>query len=196
MTVAPFEEAAFRLARGELSKPVRSQFGFHLIRLDDHEKERRAEFQTVRSEVEKSFREEESQRRLRSLARRLTLRLEAGESLAKAAEGLKLPMQTTGWFDRKSGIAGWKEAHNAVEALATRRPGQWLGPLYLGKDRQGVFEVTDEKEAPLPKTLDPQERALVENRLMDEKRSEWLEAFLKEQRKVLNVRVKADPDNG
>lgn len=35
MMVPPFEEAAFKLAKGETSAPVQSQFGFHVIRVDD-----------------------------------------------------------------------------------------------------------------------------------------------------------------
>lgn len=35
MMVAPFEEAAFALEVGELSEPVESQFGWHLIQLED-----------------------------------------------------------------------------------------------------------------------------------------------------------------
>lgn len=35
MMVAPFEEAAFALETGQLSEPVESQFGWHLIKLED-----------------------------------------------------------------------------------------------------------------------------------------------------------------
>lgn len=35
MMVAPFEQAAFALEVGELSQPVQSQFGWHLIKLED-----------------------------------------------------------------------------------------------------------------------------------------------------------------
>jgi len=33
--VAPFSEAAFKLKKGKISEPVKTQFGWHVIKLED-----------------------------------------------------------------------------------------------------------------------------------------------------------------
>ena len=39
--VKPFEEVAFSIRKGEMSSPVRTRFGFHLIQVVEHRKETR-----------------------------------------------------------------------------------------------------------------------------------------------------------
>ncbi len=49
--VPQFEEAAFKLAKGEVSAPVQSQFGWHLIRLDDKRERGAPAFETVKDRI-------------------------------------------------------------------------------------------------------------------------------------------------
>ena len=49
LTVAPFEFAVFRLRVGEVSEPVKTEYGYHLIRVD---KIRLPGFEAVRRTLE------------------------------------------------------------------------------------------------------------------------------------------------
>ncbi len=50
---ASFEEAAFSLGIGEISAPVKTMFGYHIIRVEDKKPERLAPFEEVRDDVRK-----------------------------------------------------------------------------------------------------------------------------------------------
>jgi foldase protein PrsA len=50
---ASFEEAAFNLGIGETGAPVKTMFGYHIIRVEDKKPERLAPFSEVRDDVEK-----------------------------------------------------------------------------------------------------------------------------------------------
>ncbi len=50
--VAPFDQAAFSLPVGQLSEPVKSPFGYHLIKVEEHNTKT---FEEVRPEIEKQI---------------------------------------------------------------------------------------------------------------------------------------------
>ena len=58
MMVAPFEEAVMALEPGEISDPVETQFGWHLIRLDDTRSAEVPEFEEIRAELEQQLQRE------------------------------------------------------------------------------------------------------------------------------------------
>jgi peptidyl-prolyl cis-trans isomerase C len=63
--VPAFEEAAFAMKPGELSQPVKSQFGYHLIKLED--KTAGKTFEEARPELEKRMRPEVAQKSMEEL---------------------------------------------------------------------------------------------------------------------------------
>jgi len=50
--VPEFSEAAFKLAKGQVSEPVKSQFGWHIIRLEDKRKKPAPDFEAVKPQLE------------------------------------------------------------------------------------------------------------------------------------------------
>lgn len=65
--VAEFEEAVAALESGELSKPVETQFGWHLLRLEDSRTEEVPSFEDVRADLSQSLQRAAIEARLQAL---------------------------------------------------------------------------------------------------------------------------------
>ena len=75
MMVPPFEEAAFAQKVGEISDPVKSPFGYHVIVVLGHTTKALAE---VRPEIEKSLRPEMAKKEVQSLRDKATVTIDDG----------------------------------------------------------------------------------------------------------------------
>ena len=53
--VPEFEEAVFNMKNGEVSGPVKTQFGYHLIKLENLQAGGESEYEEVRNEIERSL---------------------------------------------------------------------------------------------------------------------------------------------
>ena len=105
--VKPFEDALYKLADGEVSEPIRSPFGYHLIKLTELVPQTQQLFEDVREQLA----EEEIRRQAEDLFldRAETFRnlvYEHPETLEVVAEEMNLPLQTSEWFSRNEGAAG------------------------------------------------------------------------------------------
>jgi peptidyl-prolyl cis-trans isomerase D len=96
-----FEAAAFALQEGEVSEPVRSNFGYHLIKLTGIQPSSVKPFDEVRDEVEQAYRKAEGERLYFEMAEQLAdLSYEDPSSLLPAASTLKLKVETSDWVSR------------------------------------------------------------------------------------------------
>ena len=65
--VPQFEEAAYRLKKGEVSPPIKSQFGYHLIKLEDRRDKKLPSFDEVKDKIMNSMIQKKAQEVANSL---------------------------------------------------------------------------------------------------------------------------------
>lgn len=99
-----FENAANALSLDEISRPVRTRFGLHIIKVTAIEKGNDADFESVREQVKEKFLQSESEQVFYDFAERLgNLSYESPDSLEPAAQELELEIQRTDWIPRSGG---------------------------------------------------------------------------------------------
>jgi peptidyl-prolyl cis-trans isomerase D len=99
-----FEQAAFSLAEGVVSEPVRSRFGYHLIEVTAIEGGEPAPFEDVREQLARDLDSGGAETAYFELAEQLAnLTYESPDSLIPAAETLELQVQTSDWIERGGG---------------------------------------------------------------------------------------------
>lgn len=81
--VPQFEEAAFKLKKGDVSEPVQSQFGWHIIKLEDRRQRGAPEFDTIKDRIVASLVHRKAQEVAQSL--RDKAKLEYVDPTLKAA---------------------------------------------------------------------------------------------------------------
>jgi len=95
-TVKPFEDTAFSLQAGQISEPVRSIFGFHLIKIDDKRANGIRAFEDVQSEVRTAMAEEMGNEKLQDVLDTLIADNILGKPLSESAAAHGLEARQSG----------------------------------------------------------------------------------------------------
>ena len=137
-----FEAAAFALAAGQVSQPVRSAFGYHLIQVDDKRKQAGADEVSARHillRVEPSYATLDS---LNSLADSLYTKAEASGSLGDAARALGLTPISPPPFSKRESIAGLG-FNSALKAKVEHIKAGTISKVFQARDADYLVQLLE-----------------------------------------------------
>ncbi|MGH8548644.1 MAG: SurA N-terminal domain-containing protein [Methylococcales bacterium] len=132
-----FEKAAFALELGRVSDPVKTTFGYHLIKLTELEAGEVKPFETVKAEVEKAYRRNKAENTFYELGERLAqISYESPDSLTPAAESAGLEIKTSDLFTSLE-----KDGFGANPKIAEAA----FGEQVLGGKNSDPIEITSDR---------------------------------------------------
>lgn len=148
-----FEDALYALQEGEVSEPVRTEFGWHLIKLLGIQAPEVPSLDSLRPELERELRQQEAERRFVEATKDLEDRAFESSDLTQPAEELGLSVQTTEPFGREGGegIAANRQVIQAAFSDELLTEGTNSNVIELDADTAAVVRVKRHLEPePLP----------------------------------------------
>jgi peptidyl-prolyl cis-trans isomerase D len=114
----PFEDAVFGLKVGEISRPVETQYGFHIVRLTAVKGGQGRSFEEVRGQIETDLKRQRAGRKFAEVAENFNnVLFEQSESLKPAAEIAKTSPQQSGWITRERAEEGRLNNPKLLQAI-------------------------------------------------------------------------------
>lgn len=167
--VAPFAEAAFALAPGEIGEPVQTQFGWHLIKVENVNEGRTRSFDEAKADIASRLKSERARNLAYDDAEALYDAASATGDLGAAAASHGLEAISTEFFSRQGPIPGIERGAEFAQAAFQLSAGDVSDILDLGGDFV-VLQVIDQRPAHIPELAAVEAR--VRQDLIREKQTE------------------------
>lgn len=151
--VGPFDEAVFAMQDGEIRGPVKSDFGFHVIRLDGIRPSRTKTYEEAHDELDAEFRRDRAADLFAEREDQAHRRLEQpGVDLTALAGELGLSLGEVAQFQRGSGgapLGADPVLEEVVFSDAVLNQGGIGGPVALGDESFVLVHVLEHRKAAL-----------------------------------------------
>lgn len=99
---APFEAALAKLSVGQVSEPVKTESGYHLIKLVDQQTSEKPTFEQRKADIAQRLRESGAQPELAKNVEKLRDLVFNSDGLSGPAQQVQATVHTSDWIDRKS----------------------------------------------------------------------------------------------
>jgi peptidyl-prolyl cis-trans isomerase D len=159
--VAEFDQAAFSLEPGKISDLIKTQYGYHIIKVVDKKSATTRPLAEVRQQIHDQLSYERAQAQAGDLAQALEKDVKSPADLDRVAKEKGLTVQESGFFARDEPILGLGPSPEAASRAFDMKQGEVAGPLR--SSRGFVFETLVARQDPYVPKLDE-----VKERVRDE----------------------------
>jgi peptidyl-prolyl cis-trans isomerase D len=150
--VPEFEQAAFAMQPGQISDLVKSQFGYHIIKVVDKKAGATRPLEEVRAQIQQQLAAQTADQRITEQARSLEKRINDPGDLDTVAKELGVMVQESGLFQREDPVPGLGVAPQVSQEAFTLADKQVSAAI--ASSRGPVFITVSEIKNPYVPTLD------------------------------------------
>lgn len=177
--VKKFEDVAWSLKVGQISKPFKTRFGYHIVKVLGIKPKRTPSFAEVRGKVEQAYRQEQAERMFLNESDKLSNLAFESPDLKRPAKALGLEIKTTGYLSRhsKKGIAADPGVMKAAFSSDVLSDGNNSDVIKVSQSNHLVLRVLDHK----PQALKPlaEVKTEIRNKLIRQKAAQLAETQAK-----------------
>ena len=185
--VPEFDQAVFTMEPGQISDLVKTQYGYHVIKVVDKKPATTKSLADVRQQINDQLAFERAQAQAADLAQTLGKQISKPADLDKVAKAQGLTVQESGFFARSEPILGLGPSPEATNRAFEMKEGEVAGPLRAS--RGFVFEsLLARQDAYVPKVDEVKDRVreeVIKQKARDLSRSKAAE---------IAAKLKAAPD--
>jgi peptidyl-prolyl cis-trans isomerase D len=185
--VPEFDQVAFALAPGQISDVVKTQYGYHIIKLTDKKAGSTRPLAEVRQQLSDQLAYERAQAQASELAQTLEKQISKPADLDKAAKANGLVVQESGFFAREEPIPGLGASPEVASRAFEMTPDEVSGSVRAA--RGFVFQTMIARQDPYVPKVDE-----VKDKVRDEVVKQKAREISKQKAAEIAAKLKAAPD--
>jgi peptidyl-prolyl cis-trans isomerase D len=185
--VPEFDQAVFAMQPGQISDLVKTQYGYHIIKLVDKKNATTRPLAEVRQQLTDQLAYQRAQAQAADLAQNLEKQISKPADLDKVAKAQGLTVQESGFFARDEPILGLGPAPEAANKAFDMQTNEVSGALRAS--RGFVFETLVAKQDPYVPKVDE-----VKERVRDEVVKQKARDLSKQKAAEIAAKLKSAPD--